>query len=183
MEKSSDSPRLSFLMTDAGSKPDAGKKSGKLRVRWPFAVLLVGVSVWFAMADDARETEILAITTCPFRGEPATVVSPGLSHPELVHVSAHEGVHIQQCRELGPIKYRIRNLTSKLSLEAPAYCAGATARIALGMPRLEARMRLIDDAVEALRRTADSAEVVTALEEVCPAVLMGRPPARAKISA
>jgi hypothetical protein len=95
---------------------------------------------------------------------------------EMAHVSAHEGVHAQQCRELGPIRYRIRNLTSKLALEAPAYCAGATVRIALGLSRVEAKMRLLDDAVEALRRTADSAKIVSALEQACPAI-MGSPSA------
>jgi hypothetical protein len=156
----------------------------RLRVRWPFVVLLTGVAVWgfFANRENARrESEILAITTCPFRGEPVTRVSEGLSLIEIAHVTAHEGVHAQQCRDLGPVKYRLRNLTSKLSLEAPAYCAGAAARLALGMDSAEVRMRLVDDAVEAMRRTADSANVVAALGEACPAILRRKRPAPGRI--
>jgi hypothetical protein len=41
---------------------------------------------------------------------------------------------------------------------------------------VEAKMRLLDDAVEALRRTADSAKIVAALEQACPAI-MGSPSA------
>jgi hypothetical protein len=146
----------------------------RLRVRWPFVVVLVGATVWgFAAIPENwnRETEVLAITTCPFRGEPVTRVSPGLSPQEMAHVAAHEAVHAAQCRALGPIKYRIRNLTSKIELEAPAYCAGAAVRLGLGMDTAEVRTRLIDDALEALRRSADSAKVIGALEAACPAIL------------
>ena len=158
----------------------------RLRVRWPFVVLLCGVAVWgfFANRENARrESEVLAITTCPFIGEPVTRVSPDLATNELAHVTAHEGVHAQQCRDLGPVKYRIRNLTSKLSLEAPAYCAGAAIRIATGQSPVDVKMRLIDDAVEALRSTADSAKIVRALEDACPLIMGRRPPPRPGIRA
>jgi hypothetical protein len=146
----------------------------RLRVRWPFVALLAGVAVWgFAAIPENwnRETEVLAMTTCPFRGEPVTTVSPGLSPLEMAHVAAHEAVHAQQCRALGPLKYRIRNLTSKLWLEAPAYCAGAAARLGRGMDSAEVRIRLRDDAIEALRGTADSVDVLDALEMACPEIL------------
>ena len=145
-----------------------------MKVRWPFIVVLVGAAVWgFAAIPENwnRETEVLAMTTCPFRGDPVTSVSPGLSPIEMAHVAAHEAVHAQQCRALGPFKYRLHNLTSKLWLEAPAYCAGAMARISRGMDSAEVRIRLRDDAIEALRGTADSLEVLDALERACPAIL------------
>jgi hypothetical protein len=146
----------------------------RLRVRWPFVVVLVGAAVWgFAAIPENwnRETEVLAMTTCPFRGGPVTSVSPGLSEIEIAHVAAHEAVHAKQCLTLGPLKYRLRNLTSKVELEAPAYCAGAAARLSFGMDSAEVRTRLLDDAVEALRGTADSAKVVEALELSCPAII------------
>jgi hypothetical protein len=149
----------------------------RLRVRWPFFAILIGVAIWGttdARRKALRQTEILATTTCPFRGQPVTRVAPGLSFDERAHVTAHETVHIQQCLELGPVRYRLKNLTSKLSLEAPAYCAGAVARLGIGMDSAEVKSRLVDDAVEALRGIADSSSVVTALQAVCPAVLPPR---------
>lgn len=156
------------------------------RIRWPFVVTFVGVAIWglFSHRENARrETEILATTTCPFRGEPVTRVDPALSDMEIAHVAAHEGIHAQQCRELGPIRYRVKNLTSKLELEAPAYCAGALARIVLGMDSIEVRARLLDDAVEAMRGTADSVDVLIALESACPGIVRPRPSGRPGIRA
>lgn len=144
------------------------------RIRWPFIAALAGVAVWglFAHRESSRRaTEVLATTTCPFRGEPVTSIDPSLSQIEMAHVTAHERVHAEQCRALGPLKYRIKNLTSKLQLEAPAYCAGALIKIALGVDTVDVRTRLLDDAVEALRGTADSADVVDALEAACPTVV------------
>jgi hypothetical protein len=147
------------------------------RIRWPFIVALAGVAVWGLFAHreySRRETAVLATTTCPFRGEPVTSVDPSLSQIEMAHVTAHEQVHAQQCRALGPFRYRLKNLTSKLEMEAPAYCAGALVKIALGVDTADVRVRLLDDAVEALRGTADSADVVMALEALCPAVVRRR---------
>jgi hypothetical protein len=148
-----------------------------VKIRWPFVVAFIGACIWgatefFLRAN--RQTEILAVTECPLRGEPHTTVSAGLTPMELSHVNAHEGVHILQCKQLGPIKFRIYNLVSRLSMEIPAYCAGASAYLSMGLDSAGVKGRLVDDAVEALRRTADSAEVISALEETCPVVMRKR---------
>jgi hypothetical protein len=149
-----------------------------MRVRWPFIATLVGVAIWGVSAMRAnarRQTEVLAVTTCPWRGEPVTRINANLSAEEAAHVTAHESIHAQQCRLLGPFQYRLRNLTSKLALEAPAYCAGAKVHLAFGMDTIATRTRLVDDAVEALRGTADSASIVDALHDACPGIFYRKP--------
>ena len=81
-------------------------------------------------ADPAKDS-VLAYTECTFRGPPRVVIRPDLSAADSLPVRVHEEVHAAQCRALGPVRYRLRNLTGsgKLSLEVPAYCAAAQVRL------------------------------------------------------
>lgn len=82
----------------------------------------------------------------------------------------HEDVHAAQCRELGPIKYRLRNLTTagRLAAEAPAFCAAAVARLLVDPDSGYVSNRLRDDAVEGLSEVADSATIMRSLMASCP---------------
>ena len=114
--------------------------------------------------------DVLASTSCPFRGPPVIVVRPGLAPADTLPVRVHEDVHGAQCRQLGPVRYRITNLTGagKLSLEAPAYCAAAAARIRSGWTRRAAAERLHDDIHAAMSGVVDSARIAIALRRECP---------------
>ena len=78
-----------------------------------------------------REARTIATTTCPFFGPPQVVIVNDLQPWDTMPTRVHEDVHAAQCRELGPIRYRLRNLTTggRLSAEAPAFCAAAVARL------------------------------------------------------
>ncbi len=144
-----------------------------IRVALVLALLLVTAwAVGSSLQRARRDTLVLATTRCPFTGEPRVTLSPHVTPADLEPVRAHEAVHAAQCRELGPWKYRWTNLRSggRLSLEAPAYCAGAAARLRAGEDSLRVRRRLADDATEALRGLADSATVAGALRAACPDV-------------
>ena len=81
----------------------------------------------------------------------------------------HEEVHEAQCRRLGPVRYRITNLTGsgKLSLEVPAYCAAAVARIRSGWTRRAALERLRDDIHAAMSGVVDSSRIASAIRSGC----------------
>ena len=148
----------------------------KSRVRWPFLCLLAIVAVWGGTSlwrRANRETFVLATTSCPFRGEPRIVLSPDLPTYDTLPVRVHEEVHAGQCRQLGPWRYRLRNLSSsgKLAMEAPAYCAASDARFKLGLDSGLVAERLIDDATEALSNIADSGSVDAALRKNCASIV------------
>jgi hypothetical protein len=145
------------------------------RARISLWVLLVIAVAWWgvdAWRRANRETLVLATTTCPFRGEPVITLSRDLVPIDSAPVLAHEQVHAAQCRSLGPWRYRWENLSGsgKLALEAPAYCAGASARLRAGQDSLRVRVRLIENAYEALGGLADSAAIQRALHAACPAI-------------
>jgi hypothetical protein len=112
---------------------------------------------------------VLGYTTCPLFGEPRVSVSLALAPEDTLPVRRHEEVHAAQCRELGPLRFRLRNLTErgKLALEAPGYCAGARGRIAQRMDTASVRERLLDDA-QASFPGLDTGTVRTALRASCP---------------
>lgn len=141
--------------------------------RLALLLALLILTVWAAASSvqrAKRDTLVLATTECPFVGEARVTISPDVTPADVEPVRAHESIHAEQCGDLGPWKYRWTNLRSggRLSLEAPAYCAGAAARVRAGADSLRVRRRLIDDATEALRGLADSATVVNALRAACP---------------
>ena len=153
---------------------------GRRRVRALLVVALAVAVGWYipkmTFLADTR-AEALAYTECPWRS-PARVtltsrVAPGDSLPVL----AHERVHASQCDALGPFRYRLRNLTARgrMSLEAPAYCAGARERLRLGWRVRRVRERLIDDATAAFHGKLEPREIVAALSAACPDII-GVPP-------
>lgn len=148
---------------------------------------MVAVAVgWFLprlMIESEIRADALAWTECPWRS-PARVTLTKLVSPEdSLPVMAHEREHAAQCDTLGPLRYRMRNVTARgrMSLEAPAYCAGARQRIRMGHSRARVRERLLDDVTSAFHGRLDAADVVAALIAACPDVvgatfaLHGRP--------
>jgi hypothetical protein len=142
-------------------------------IRWPYVVALLLAMGWGASASvrrDRVEGEVLAYTECSFRGPPRVVIRPDLAPPDTLPVRVHERVHAEQCRALGPVRYRLRNLTAsgKLSLEVPAYCAAAQARLAASGHWESVRARMFDDIVAALHGVVDSALVARTVSRDCP---------------
>ena len=142
-------------------------------------VVAVAVGIgWYiprmVFLTDTR-AEALAYTECPWRSPARVTISARVTADDSLPVLAHERVHAAQCGELGPLRYRIRNLTSRgrLSLEAPAYCAAARERVRLGLPVRRARERLIDDATAAFHDKLDPAEVLATLTASCPEIVGG----------
>jgi hypothetical protein len=133
------------------------------------------VAAWGALSvwqRSNRETLVLATTSCPFRGEPQIVIASVVVAADSEPVRAHEEVHAAQCRELGPWRYRWTNLrgAGKLGLEAPAYCAAASVRMRAGQDSANVRIRLIENAFEALGDLADSTTIRRSLQAACPGV-------------
>ena len=146
-----------------------------MRVRL-LAALALGLAVVLVyrlfIAPTGGYAQALAYTECPFRGEPRVTVSSNVVPPDTLPVRMHEQTHADQCRTLGPWRYRWKNLTGsgRLSLESPAYCAGARARLAQGDDPSLVRERVIDDAEAAFKDIAQPASVRAALRASCPEV-------------
>ena len=145
------------------------------RARRALLIVLALVVGWWgvdASRRSHRETLVLATTTCPFRGEPIITISSDVVPIDSAPVLAHEEVHAEQCRSLGPWRYRWENLSGsgKLQLEAPAYCAGAAVRLRMGQDSARVRVRLIENVYEALGGLADSATILRSLQAACPTV-------------
>ena len=130
-------------------------------------VAVIGLTVYRFTRPDRSER--LAFTECPFGGQPRVTVSENVAPADSMAVRLHEEVHAAQCRELGPTRYRLRNLTEqgRLSLEAPAYCAGARGRLSQGMDSAIVRERLGDDIRSAFEGPTDSL-VRDELRGACP---------------
>ncbi len=116
----------------------------------------------------ARGT-VLAYTSCPFSGAPVVVLNAGIDAEDTMPVRIHEEVHAQQCRELGALRYRWRNLSASgiLSLEIPAYCEAAAARMGRRDTRKIVLERLEDDVQGAFSGKLDSAEIRKNLATDC----------------
>ena len=140
----------------------------RVRVLIGLAALLLAVLAWRLLAPPAHG-DALAWTECPVGAGPRVTLSDRIEPRDTFPVRVHEQVHVGQCRDLGPWRYRIRNVTSRgrLSLEAPGYCAGAAARLAQGEDTALVRERLVDDAEAAFPRLARSGEVRQALRLSC----------------
>ncbi len=125
----------------------------------------------YFLAD--TRAEALAFTECPWRSSAKVTVTDRVSREDSLPVLAHERVHARQCDELGPLRYRWRNLTSRgrMSLEAPAYCAGARERLRLGLSARRVRERLLDDATSAFHDKLEPGDIQAALAAACPEVI------------
>ena len=146
------------------------------RVR-PLLLVALAVAIgWYvprmSQLADTR-AEALAYTDCPWRGPARVTITSRVDASDSLPVLAHEQVHASQCATLGPLRYRMRNLTARgrLSLEVPAYCAGARQRLRLGRPPRHVRERLIDDATSAFHDAIPASDIRTALTAGCPDVL------------
>jgi hypothetical protein len=144
----------------------------KRRHRSLALLLLLGVVLaWLLIfARRGPRGQPLAYTTCTARGAVVVMDVTRIASEDTLPVRAHEQVHVTQCRELGWLKMRARNLTARgrLSLEAPGYCAGARARVRRGDSYAVTRERLFDDANAMFAGTLDSARVNAALRAACP---------------
>lgn len=137
--------------------------------------LLVAIGWAFpkVLARADLPAEALAFTECPWFSDARVTMSAAVSAEDADPVRRHENVHAAQCRDLGPLRYRLRNLRAagRLSLEAPAYCAGARARLLQGMDTMHVRERIVDDATAAFHDDLDAKITVAALRRSCPEVL------------
>lgn len=140
-----------------------------------FIVALVAIGVWgarVAWQRAHRAARVVAYTTCPFFGAPVVVTRTDIPPWDTLVTRVHEEKHAEQCRELGPIRYRLRSLTStgKLTVEAPAYCAAAVARLTVDPDSQYVSDRLHTDMIEGMSDLADSSAIKAALMKECPAL-------------
>jgi hypothetical protein len=127
-----------------------------------------GALVW--RDRSARPARWVGVTECGWRGSPKVIVRGGLRPIDSVAVDAHERVHAEQCKALGPVRYRWRNLTGagKLGLEVPAYCAGARVRARTPRDTAFVRSTMTADLLVALADVVDSTTIVRAVDWACP---------------
>jgi hypothetical protein len=141
--------------------------------RLPFLLALAGAVLWWGAAawrESKRSADVLAYTVCPFRGDARVVMQAGIAAADSLPVRVHEETHVEQCRTMGPIRYRLRNLTAagKLALETPAYCEAARARLGVRPDTIYVRARLAADMIAAFDGIVDSSAVVAAIAATCP---------------
>lgn len=141
-------------------------------IRLALLGLLVSLALVLLRRHPKPHGEPLAYTACTIRGPELVMEVSRIPAEDTLPVRMHEEVHVTQCRELGWMAMRWRNLTSdgRLTLEAPGYCAGARARLHRGDDRKVTRERLFDDANAMFAGTLDSARVNAALRAACPEV-------------
>jgi hypothetical protein len=96
-------------------------------------------------------------------------ILPGISRPESIATVAHESVHVAECRDLGPVRYRWNTLfaASNLALEVPAYCAAARSRLKQGWTLATVRSTVLDDMRAAMSDAVDSTTIHQALRAGC----------------
>jgi hypothetical protein len=141
------------------------------------ALLLVAVGLALALRAPRPRGQALAFTTCGFSGPTLVMAAAGIPPEDTLPVRAHEDIHVQQCRDLGWMRMRLKNLTTagRLDLEAPGYCAGARARLGRGDDYAITRERLLDDAHAMFAGAVDSSRVNSALRRACPELARPRP--------
>jgi hypothetical protein len=141
---------------------------------WLIVALLV-VGAWggrVAWDRSHRAARNVAWTTCPFFGPPVVRMVSDIPFYDTLVTRVHEEKHAEQCRELGPVRYRLRSLTSagKLSVETPGFCAGAEARLLVDADSEYVSDRLHTDMIEGLADILDSNSIKVALMRECPAI-------------
>ena len=161
-------------MQGAGNQTSVGRFE-IVRVRPVFIIVLLCAAAWggrVAWLRAHRAAREVAWTTCPFVGPPVITMVSDIAPWDTLATRVHEEKHAEQCRVLGPVKYRLRALTSagKLSAEAPAYCAAAIARLTVDPDSQYASDRLHTDMIEGMSDLADSSAIKAALLKECPAI-------------
>jgi hypothetical protein len=143
-------------------------------------IVLVAVIVdrfrWPPEPQRTSQGRGLASTWCTRNGPIFYTFNTRVPEEDRMPVRAHEEVHADQCRQLGWLRIRMKNLTTsgRLSLEAPGYCAGAQARLRRGDNFAITRERMFDDANAMFAGDADSARVNAALRASCPEIASAR---------
>jgi hypothetical protein len=139
------------------------------------AVLTAAALIFAAVLADRlmnpAPAQALAFTECSWADGPLVVMVVSRIAPEdTAPVRAHEGVHADQCDDLGFLRYRLKNLTvtGRLRMEAPGYCAGARVRLRRGDDSSATRERMFDDMGAMFLGQADSSRVNQALRDACP---------------
>lgn len=115
-------------------------------------------------------------THCSWVGEPRVTLRPGLARVESIATVAHESVHVAECRDLGPVRYRWATLSpaKNLALEAPAYCAAGRVRLRNGWSVTVVRETILDDMRSAMADGVDTAALRTAIVSSCPELATSR---------
>jgi hypothetical protein len=147
------------------------------RPRWLFLVLLATTIAYGAVATWKRSSRPggrwVGRTDCAWFGEPVMTIRPGLARVESIATVAHEAVHVDECRTLGPVRYRWNTLSasSNLRLEAPAYCAAGRVRLRHGWSPALVRQTILYDMLAAMADGVDSVTIAAALHDACPEVV------------
>lgn len=146
-----------------------------MRVKPVYLIALVAVAAWGARSawvTAHRAARNVAWTTCPFVGAPVVKMVNDIPWYDTLVTRVHEEKHAEQCRQLGPVRYRLRSLTSagKLSVETPAFCAAAVARLTVDPDSEYVSDRLHTDMIEGLSDIADSNTIKEALRSTCPQI-------------
>jgi hypothetical protein len=158
-----------------------------LKVRPIYVIALVAIGAWGARSAwvrAQRPARDVAWTTCPFVGEPVVRMVDDIPWYDTLVTRVHEEKHAEQCRQLGPVRYRLRSLTAagKLSVETPAFCTAAAARLTVDPDSEYVSDRLHTDMIEGLSDIADSNTIKAALLKECPAIASQPRRTRARIS-
>ena len=135
--------------------------------------LLVAAFGWIVfLRASSPQVQPLAWTSCTLDGPVRMMDVHRIAAEDTQPVRMHEDVHASQCATLGWTRMRLSNLTAggRLSLEAPAYCAGARARLRRGDDYAITRERLFDDANGTFAGSIDSSRVNAALRAACPEI-------------
>ncbi len=97
-------------------------------------------------------------------------IRPGLARVESIATVAHEAVHVNACKRLGPYRYRLSTLGaySNLALESPAYCAAARIRLRNGWSINTVKSTVLTDMLAAMGDQLDSTAIHRELAVACP---------------
>jgi hypothetical protein len=155
-------------------RPNVRARAPLNRTRPGFLVALAIIGIFGVISTWKRAHRLpgrwVGRTHCSWRGAPRVEIIPGLARSESLAAVAHEAVHVDECKDLGPTRYRWNTLfaSSNLGLEAPAYCASARVRLASGWSIPTTRSTVLDDMIAAMGDQLDSATLHRALTEKCP---------------
>lgn len=146
-----------------------------VKARLTFVIALAVTAAWggrVAWERTHRAARIVAWTTCPFVGPPVVKMVSDIPWYDTLVTRVHEEKHAEQCRQMGPVRYRLNSFTAagKLSVETPAFCAAAAARLTVDPDSQYVNDRLHTDMIEGLSDIADSSSVKAALMKECPAI-------------
>lgn len=143
----------------------------------PILLALLAIALFYGLIATWRRIHRPAgrwvgYTDCAWLGAPRITVRGGLRPIDSLAVVAHESVHVAECEQLGPVRYRWRTMfaASNLALETPAYCAGARVRARLGDTAF-VRATILIDMLAAMSDATDSVAIARAVAASCPEFL------------